>query len=200
VQARRHQRGSSQVVGGAPTSCITQTVRECHTLALISPATDTARLPSSALLDHLARLARGRAECALAPLGLRPRHLIALTLLRNHGRGTQQALAAAMQIDRTNLVGLLNELEADGLITRRRSIDDRRRHIVELTDDGARRLTAAEAALAAAEDDVLSGLDPDEREMLYRLLQQATASHVHGCNAGTGRLTCPGDDGDDTCG
>src|SRR5476649_2217464 len=71
---------------------------------------------SSALLDHLARLTRLRAESALAPLGLRPRHLVLLTVLRDHGSPTQQALAAALRTDRTNLVGLLNELETDGLI------------------------------------------------------------------------------------
>jgi MarR family transcriptional regulator, lower aerobic nicotinate degradation pathway regulator len=150
---------------------------------VIAPSTDTVRVSSLTLLDHLARLARVRADCALTPLGLRPRHLIALTLLRDHGSGTQQALAAALQIDRTNLVGLLNELETDGLITRRRSREDRRRHIVELTDDGARRLAGAEAALAAAEDDLLSALDPQQREILYRLLQQATTGHVTERNA-----------------
>jgi DNA-binding MarR family transcriptional regulator len=157
---------------------------------VIAPTTDTVRLPSSALLNHLARLARVRAEAALAPLGLRPRHLIALTVLRDHGSGSQQALAATLQIDRTNLVGLLNELETDGLITRRRSVDDRRRHIVELTDDGGRRLAEAESALAAAEDDILSALDAEERETLYRLLQQATASHVLECNAHASALAC----------
>jgi DNA-binding MarR family transcriptional regulator len=137
------------------------------------------------------------------PFGLRPRHLIALTLLRDHGAGTQQALAAAVRIDRTNLVGLLNELETDGLITRRRSVDDRRRHIVELTEEGARRLTEAEAALAAAEDDLLSALDTDDRETLYRLLHQATASHVHECHGHASSLACPAgerDHADDTCG
>ena len=155
---------------------------------------DTRRLPSSALLDHLARLARCRAEAALAPLGLRPRHLIALTVLRDHGSGTQQALAGALQIDRTNLVGLLNDLETNGLITRRRLIDDRRRHIVELTDEGAGRLAAAEGALAAAEDELLSALDPDDRETLYRLLQQATSSHVVDCNEPAAPLDCGGGD------
>src|ERR1700676_2272567 len=91
---------------------------------------------SSALLDHLARLMRLRAECALEPIGLRPRHLVALTVLRDYGSPTQQALAAALQIDRTNLIGLLNELETEGLVLRRRSSEDRRRHFVELTDDG----------------------------------------------------------------
>ena len=91
---------------------------------------------SGPLLDHLARLNRARAESALVPLGLRPRHLIALTVLRDHGGMTQQALAAALQVDRTNLVGLLNELEDDGLIARTRSTEDRRRHLVALTDAG----------------------------------------------------------------
>jgi len=138
---------------------------------------------SSALLDHLARLTRMRSEAALAPLGLRPRHLIALTLLRDHGPETQQALASALHIDPTNLVGLLNELETDGLVARRRSSEDRRRHIVELTARGARRLTRAEVGLAAAEDEVLGGLDADERETLYRLLARATSGHVVDCAA-----------------
>ena len=146
---------------------------------------------SSALLDHLGRLIRMRAESALAPLGLRPRHLVALTVLRDHGSSTQQALAAALRVDRTNLVGLLNELETEGLIARRRSTEDRRRHIVELTDGGGRRLAEAESALTAAEDDVLSALDADQRETLYQLLQQATGSHVVDCAAAASEPEAP---------
>jgi DNA-binding MarR family transcriptional regulator len=144
-------------------------------------ATTTHR--SSALLDHLARLMRLRAESALAPLNLRSRHLVALTVLRDHGSPTQQVLAAALHTDRTNLIGLLNELETEGLILRRRSNEDRRRHIVELTAEGSARLASAECALAAAEDDVLSALDAEQRELLYSLLQQATTSHVVDCAA-----------------
>jgi DNA-binding MarR family transcriptional regulator len=138
---------------------------------------------SSALLDHLARLMRLRAESALAPLSLRPRHLVTLTVLRDYGSPTQQALAAALQTDRTNLIGLLNELESDGLVLRRRSTEDRRRHFVELTDQGTARLAEAEAALAAVEDEVLGALDAEQRETLYQLLAQATTSHVVDCAA-----------------
>jgi DNA-binding MarR family transcriptional regulator len=137
---------------------------------------------SSPLLDHLARRMRTRSEAALEPFGLRPRHLVALTLLRDHGAGTQQALAAALQIDRTNLVGLLNELESAGLITRTRSAEDRRRHIVQLTAAGSERLAQAECALAAAEDEVLAALEPEQREHLYQLLQAATSGHVISCS------------------
>ena len=124
-----------------------------------------------------------RAESELGRHGLRPRHLVALTLLRDHGGLSQQDLATALQIDKTNLVGLLNDLESDGLLARRRSPDDRRRHIVELTPAGIDRLNDTEAALVAVEDDVLGALDADERETLYRLLQRATSQHVSDCSS-----------------
>ncbi len=138
---------------------------------------------SGPLLDHLARLNRARAESALLPLGLRPRHLVALTVLRDHGGMTQQALAAALQVDRTNLVGLLNDLEDDDLIARTRSAEDRRRHLVGLTDAGVARLGEAEMALAQVEDQVLGALDHEQRLALYDLLQRATAGHVVDCGA-----------------
>jgi DNA-binding MarR family transcriptional regulator len=139
---------------------------------------------SGALLDHLARKMRLRAEAVLAPLGLRPRHLVALTVLRVRGGSTQQALATTLAMDGTNIVGLLNELEADKLIERRRSPEDRRRHTVELTEAGVEHLAKAECALAVAEQEVLGALDASQRETLYNLLQLAAT--------GTG-VCCPQD-------
>jgi DNA-binding MarR family transcriptional regulator len=136
---------------------------------------------SGALLDHLARRMRLRAEAVLTPLGLRPRHLVALTVLRDRGGSTQQALATTLEMDGTNIVGLLNELEAQKLIERRRSPEDRRRHLVELTDAGAKQLAMVEGALLAVEDQVLGALDETQRETLYRLLQQAANGAVVDC-------------------
>jgi len=139
---------------------------------------------SSALLSHLARLIRMRSESELEPLGLRPRHLIALTVLRaNGGIAGQQELAAVLQVDRTNLVGLLNDLEAEGLIVRRRASEDRRRHIVELTVEGGMRLAAAESAIGTAEDEILGALTDRQREQLFELLQQASAGRAPDCAA-----------------
>ena len=147
-----------------------------------SPVVNQPTHRTAALLDYLARRMRLRAESALAPLGLRSRHLVALTVLRGGGgSSTQQALSTTLQIDPTNLVGLLNELEADKLIERRRSSEDRRRHIVELTAAGADLLAKVEVALAAVEDEVLGGLDDEQRETLYGLLQQATGDHAPNC-------------------
>ena len=135
---------------------------------------------STALLEHLARQSRRGAEDALAPLGLRPRHLVALTLLRE-GPATQQGLGDALSIDASNLVGLLNELEDAGLAARRRDPEDRRRHIVELTTRGTTTLAAAERALTAVEDDVLGSLAPEERAQLHDLLLRASGGHLPTC-------------------
>ncbi|MEY2523512.1 MAG: hypothetical protein QOJ66_2077, partial [Ilumatobacteraceae bacterium] len=81
---------------------------------------ENAQYHSIALLDHLARAGRRAAETMLEPTGLRPRHLIALTLLHDHGAASQQGLADTLSLDPSNVVGLLNELEERGLITRRR--------------------------------------------------------------------------------
>ncbi|SEG48190.1 transcriptional regulator, MarR family [Actinacidiphila yanglinensis] len=133
---------------------------------------------SGALLDQLARRMRLRGESALAQLGLRPRHLLALTVLRDRHGSTQQALSATLTLDRANVVGLLNELEADGLVERHRSPEDRRRHVVRLTDAGAQRLADAEFALSGAEDDVLGVLDEAQRETLYELLRTAACAQL----------------------
>src|SRR4030081_1558614 len=92
---------------------------------------------TAALLNHLARRMRLRTEAVLAPLGLRPRHLVALTVLRHLSGSTQQSLATTLAMDGTNIVGLLNELEADKLIDRHPSPETRRLNVVELTEAGA---------------------------------------------------------------
>ncbi|MFI0895324.1 MarR family winged helix-turn-helix transcriptional regulator [Streptomyces sp. NPDC020983] len=138
---------------------------------------------SGALLDHLARRMRLHAEGVLAPLGLRPRHLVALTVLRDQRGSTQQALATTLMMDRATVVGLLNELESDGLVERQRSPEDRRRHIVLLTERGARVLASAELSLAAVEDEVLGALDAEQRNTLYELLLLAACGSLHPCDA-----------------
>ncbi|WBC13806.1 MarR family winged helix-turn-helix transcriptional regulator [Micromonospora sp. WMMA1998] len=143
--------------------------------------TDESERRSGPLLQHLARRMRLRSESVLAPLGLRPRHLVALTVLRDSGGISQQGLAATLQIDGTNVVGLLNDLEADELVERRRSPEDRRRHVVSLTEVGVKRLREAECALAGAEEEVLGALAPGERDLLYELLRRASQGRSSSC-------------------
>ena len=118
------------------------------------------------LIDHLARVARRSGEATLEPGGLRPRHLIALNLLSEGGPTSQQALAASLSLDPSNVVGLLNELEERQLITRRRDPVDRRCHIVELSPRGEDELCLAYGRLRVLEDDLFSALSADKRSTL----------------------------------
>ncbi|MBE2317749.1 winged helix-turn-helix transcriptional regulator [Solirubrobacter sp. CPCC 204708] len=137
------------------------------------PVIDQPARRVGALLEHVNRQLRQHSVPALETLGVRPRHVLALTVLRDTGGSSQADLAGLLQMDRTNLVGLLNELETEGWVERRRSPEDRRRHLVELTAAGGELLSRIDFALAAIEDHVLSALDAAQREQLYELLRQA---------------------------
>jgi DNA-binding MarR family transcriptional regulator len=135
------------------------------------------------LLEHLARVGRRAAEATMPAGGLRPRHLIALKLLCEHGPVSQQGLADALSLDPSNVVGLLNELEERELITRRRDRADRRRHIVELSARGEEELSLAYARFRLVEDDLLSALSAEERTTLYDLLVRAVGVKSPPCDA-----------------
>jgi DNA-binding MarR family transcriptional regulator len=96
--------------------------------------------------------------------------MIALSLLRERGPLSQQALGEALSLDPSNVVGLLNELEERGHIARQRDPADRRRHIVTLSTAGEQELAATGAALTGIEDDLLKALSPAERTQLHDLL------------------------------
>jgi MarR family transcriptional regulator, lower aerobic nicotinate degradation pathway regulator len=134
------------------------------------------------LLVKLGRAAERWFTEALKPTGLTPRHMGVLSEV--DARPTsQQALIESIGVDPSQLVGLLNDLEADGLIVRRRDPEDRRRHIVELSKEGRSKLGAAKQAASKVEDRLFTGLDAAQREQLHGLLAQAADSSgvLQGC-------------------
>ena len=123
------------------------------------------------LLVKLGRAAEGWFTEALKPTGLTPRHLGVLFEVDAHPT-SQQALIESIGVDPSKLVGLLNDLEAEGLIVRRRDPDDRRRHIVELSKEGRARLAAAKQAASKVEERLFVGLDAAQRKQLHGLLDE----------------------------
>jgi DNA-binding MarR family transcriptional regulator len=113
----------------------------------------------------------------VAPLGLRPRELLALQHLRDRGPCAQQTLVELLAVDATNLVAVLNSLEDEGLIGRRRDRADRRRAIIELSPRGARLLADLDRSFRQIDDEVLTTLTASERASLNGLLAQAV-EHV----------------------
>ena len=109
---------------------------------------------------------------ALAPLGLRPPLFGLLTLIDADPGVTQQQLVERSRIDPSSMVGLLDELEELGLAERRRHPSDRRKHALQLTANGKRRLARAREVALGVVEKVLAPLTERERETLRRLLRK----------------------------
>ncbi|WP_203979584.1 MarR family winged helix-turn-helix transcriptional regulator [Planotetraspora silvatica] len=117
-----------------------------------------------------------RIRDALGANGLTSRQGIVLMNLASAGQMSQQALLEALEVDPSVLVAILNELERDGLVERRRDPADRRRHIVEITPAGRTAMTVAEDAIAAVERDLFADLDDEQVAQLRRLLSRVRTS------------------------
>lgn len=128
-----------------------------------------------AMMDYLVRRLRTEADGDLRTYGLKTRHAIALTLLRDFGERAQSELPAALGIDATGVVALLNDLESEGFIERRRSAEDRRKHNVLITAAGRHRLAEIEQVTSRLEQRIL-GLSTKELATLHKLLNKAMAN------------------------
>jgi DNA-binding MarR family transcriptional regulator len=126
-------------------------------------------------------------------LGVELRLLMALSYLGDHDGSPQQELVDALCIDAKNVVLLLNELEEDGHLVRRRDSEDRRRHRVFITDSGRQLLEHAARVQEEIEDDVLQALDAEERATLRQLLSRALrgAEAKPACSADPALPTSP---------
>src|SRR5215210_4853636 len=122
------------------------------------------------LILRLARASGRRLATSLESLGMSGQEFAALHLLADSGPVSQQQLSEGLRIHPSNMVGLLDALEADGLIGRTRDPADRRRHLVGLTPAGLRRLAHAQKAAIEAERELLAPLSPAERSELHSYL------------------------------
>jgi DNA-binding MarR family transcriptional regulator len=117
-----------------------------------------------------------RAAEALATVGLTPPLFALLNVVGAREGAIQQELGAALGIDRTTMVALVDQLESASLATRRPSPSDRRAREIAITPKGRRVLARAKTRLAVAEDEVLAGLGASERRDLVALLRRALVS------------------------
>jgi MarR family transcriptional regulator, lower aerobic nicotinate degradation pathway regulator len=124
------------------------------------------------LLAVLGRASQRRFMLAMAEIGVKPAHYGIFTVLDAEGPSPQTRLASALQIDRGQLVGLIDELEAAGLVLRERDPVDRRRQAITLTDAGRERLAEARATCAQLEEELLAPLEPELRAALHGALRR----------------------------
>ncbi len=115
---------------------------------------------------------------SLRSLGVKPQHLGILTLLASEGPLVQARIGDRLSIVKPAIVGLLNEMEALGLVERRAHPTDRRAFEVHLCDLGRQRLGEAEAVNRAVTEEFFGALNAEERDLLHRLLLRLAASNA----------------------
>ena len=109
----------------------------------------------------------------VAPLQLTPAQFSVLLLLdKNPGRN-QTEIASTLGILRPNFVSMLDNLESRDLCTRMRSANDRRSHILVLTDKGRAVLARAKKLVATKHEARLNVvLGAANREALIAMLSK----------------------------
>jgi DNA-binding MarR family transcriptional regulator len=112
----------------------------------------------------------------LAPFGLRPKHFALLNIVAAEEGSSQQKLGERLALEPSGIVPTIDELEAQGLLERRRDPDDRRRYAVYLTPEGHTKLAEARLAAAQRAAQLLKPLDDRELELLYEMLTRIAAA------------------------
>jgi DNA-binding MarR family transcriptional regulator len=113
--------------------------------------------------------------------GFRPPCLGALDTIARHQPVSQRQISDHLGLDASDVVGVLDILEAAHMVHRQRDPGDRRRHAVVLTELGETAARRFAALRQRATERALAELDDDERRQLVHLLNRAT-----------GRLTSEG--------
>ena len=123
------------------------------------------------LLGYQLRLAQQAVfrDFAASVQGLSPGRVGLLIFIEANPGVTQSRLAEAAELDRSTMVGVLDQLEARGLIERRRGAD-RRTNGLWLTRAGRTLLTRALRGIVRHEQRIATRLSAAERRQLLALL------------------------------
>jgi DNA-binding MarR family transcriptional regulator len=113
-------------------------------------------------LFELALLLADGMEHGLRERGLSRARAEVLWRLRHHGPVTQRALSQALRCTPRNVTGLLDGLQAAGLVTRAPHPSDRRATLVSLTDQGAAAAARMDAERQETAQLVFGGLSADD--------------------------------------
>lgn len=138
------------------------------------PSTGPAELVDdlSFLLARANALSVAAGNAALSEHGLRVRSYSVLALAAGRARTSQRELAELLRLDPSQVVALVDELQARGLVVRESDPADRRANVVVATDLGRTVHAQATGAARAAEEALHEDLSEADRMRLTELLKR----------------------------
>lgn len=101
--------------------------------------------------------------------------LLAIGVLGVQGHARMGEVAEHLGVGQSVVTPIIDRLEARQLVRRRRSEEDRRVWLVELTEAGRRTFADEDAIYRQVAAEMLAPLQPQEREMLVALLEKVSA-------------------------
>jgi len=117
-----------------------------------------------------------RSIAVSAPQGLPTGSLTVLALVAANPGSSQTALAGRAGINKSALVGIVDQLEQRGLIARDKSDADRRRNDVRVTPQGEQAMKELFAAVTREEGRIRDALGTRDLNELLALLDRAIAA------------------------
>jgi len=121
----------------------------------------------------LRNILTARIAAAFEPFGLRQGSFSTLALIGANPGCSQADIVREIAMDKSLVVGILDDLERRGLARRERSAEDRRRNRLFLTDAGAACARDLRDIADTVEDPIRAALSPAEMEALVRLTRRA---------------------------
>jgi len=109
-------------------------------------------------------------EMRLGEIDVTPAIFSVLEVLHHNDGITQSRLAAAVNLDGSSVVPLLDKLAKRGLVERRASTTDRRHNHLHLTPEGQALHQDAARRAAQHEKEVCKGLSSSDKKLLLELL------------------------------
>jgi len=128
-------------------------------------------LPSY-LAGNVARIGHRLLFEVLTAHDLRLAHFAVLTAISDFGPLAQHELADRLDLNRSHLVGYVDDVEQRGLVRRDRDPDDRRRQHVALTSSGQTLLERLQEVARHSQTEFLQALSERERQTLTALLRR----------------------------
>ena len=117
-----------------------------------------------------------RSIAVSAPHGLPTGSLTVLSLIAANPGSSQTALASRAGLNKSALVGIVDQLEQRGLVERHRVASDRRRYQVSVTNEGRLAMETLFAAVDHEERAVRDALGKRDLIQLLALLDRAVAA------------------------